>query len=67
MYICVYCYEETNEHFCGSCGEYDGIMPHNEAEDYLNVRTPEDISAFNKFVDEMMQIDAELEDEEVDA
>lgn len=64
MYICVYCYEETNEHSCGSCGEYDGIMPHNEAEDYLNVRTPNEIAAFNKFVDEAMKQAEELEDEE---
>ena len=65
MYICVYCYEETNEHLCGSCGEYDGIMPHNEAEDYLQMRTPTEIADFNKFVDEMMKDSDELANEEM--
>lgn len=65
MYICVYCYDETNEHFCGSCGEYDGVMPHNEAEDYMEMHTPEDIASFNKFVDEMMKDSEELANEEM--
>lgn len=67
MYICVYCYDETDEHYCRSCGEYDGIMPQEEAEDYLNVRTPGKIAAFNKFVDEATKQSEELADEEIDA
>jgi len=59
MYICVFCYTEANEHSCPQCGEYKGIMPHEEADDYMNPRSPEELASFEQFIKDNEHLMAE--------